>query len=1015
MTSSRTTFAAWAFLAAAPLAGQSLILDIMSPTGGNGSSGVERYHPVLGKAVFAASSDYGIEPWVTDGTPQGTRILIDLMPNGSSLPGDFVRLGNELLFVAEVPGLGRELWKTDGTPTGTVLVKDIRPGTVGGNPTRLVLFGGAVWFAASDGIGGDELWRSDGTSNGTVQAIDYVAGPTGCTPQLLTPVGSRLFFVASTAAHGRELHVTDGTLQGTSLVADLRPGTGSTAFGELAAFGTRLLFAADSGLGLEPHVSDGTAAGTVALGDLNPGSAHSTPSEFRELGSLAVFSAEGGGLGREPWVTDGTAAGTSMLVDANPGANGSDPRELIVWNGAVWFGATNAAGRELWRSDGSGSGTALFADLHAGSGSSSPGEFAVVGTELWFSAASASFGTELWRSDGSVPGTTVLFDFAPGNAGTLPRAITPLGSLVLLAGIYGSSSIEPLVTDGTLAGTSLLFDIVRAFDDSSPRDFTEVGGRVYFAANRTGFGDEPWWTDGTPAGTSMVADVQPGSFSSRPSFPAALDATRVVFAADLFSGGWQLFVSDAATQVTTQLTNGAPAPQPRGMVGLGSLAVFSADSPNGREPWVTDGTAAGTFELIDLRPGSADGVPLLTEDFTATASYVFFSADDGVHGDELWRSDGTPGGTVLVADLRPGSSGSQPERLTQDGNRIWFTANGASSGRELWRSDGSPAGTTMIEVAPGLVSSWPEELTVGGGRLYFTALVAGRREIWSSDGTAAGTTRIVPAAFAQQSFSDLVWTQAGLFFLTDDDSGFGRELWITDGSPSGTQRISDIGPDRMHGPLLGTPTPVLGDSKLLFAAHDPTHGLQLWLSDGTNAGTQRASYFGASGYGAASFTNWRALGTRVFFGCSDGVTGLEPWVFDPSTGSAAYVLAYGPACRGSTGLPQIGAVGLPRLGNASFAITVSQALPNAAATQLFSFFPSNVPLSSCRINLAIPMLTGASLVTDLSGSGAAPLAIPNDPAYLGVNLFTQWVVLDPLGGIYQVLAATSGLQIRVGL
>jgi ELWxxDGT repeat protein len=605
-------------------------------------------------------------------------------------------------------------------------------------------------------------------------------------------------------------------------------------------------------------------------------------------------------------------------------------------------------------------------------------------------------------------------DLVAGTGGAFPRAMTPFGSSVLLSGVVGNTSQEPLITDGTTAGTTLLRDIVRAFDDSSPRDFTEVGARVYFAAGSPGRGDEPWWTDGTRTGTTIIADVQPGSFGSRPASPAALGPTQVVYAADLFAGGWQLFVSDAATNLTSQLTNAVPEPLPRGMTSLGALALFAADSANGREPWVTDGTPAGTHELRDLRPGSANSIPLLTEEFAATSSLVYFSADDGVHGDELWRTDGTSLGTVMVGDLRPGSAGSAPERLTPDGNRLWFTAIHATAGRELWLTDGTATGTTMIELAPGPAASFPEQLVVAGSRLYFTALVAGRREIWSTDGTAIGTSRAVSAQHLAQSFTDLTWSQGGLFFLTDDATGFGRELWFTDGSVLGTNRLTDVGPGPMHGPIPGSLIARSGGAPLLFAAHDLSHGLQLWTSDGTAAGTQRLSNFGTSGFGAASFTNFRAIGNRVFFGCNDGITGLEPWVYDPNSGGSAFVVSYGVACRGSTGDPRIGASGLPQIGSATFAVTLVNALPLAPATQLFSFLPSNLSISGCRLNLAIPLLTGVSLSSDTNGFATAPLVIPNSPTYVGIDLFSQWVILDPAGGIYQAIAGTDGLQIHLG-
>jgi ELWxxDGT repeat protein len=76
---------------------------------------------------------------------------------------------------------------------------------------------------------------------------------------------------------------------------------------------------------------------------------------------------------------------------------------------------------------------------------------------------------------------------------------------------------------------------------------------------------------------------------------------------------------------------------------------------------------------------------------------AFFSAHDGKHGRELWVSDGTAAGTRMVKDIRPGATGSQPDTLTRVGSRVYFTANDGRRGRELWVSDGTAAGTHVVK------------------------------------------------------------------------------------------------------------------------------------------------------------------------------------------------------------------------------------------------------------------------------------------------------------------------------
>ena len=87
---------------------------------------------------------------------------------------------------------------------------------------------------------------------------------------------------------------------------------------------------------------------------------------------------------------------------------------------------------------------------------------------------------------------------------------------------------------------------------------------------------------------------------------------------------------------------------------------------------------------------------------------LYFAASDATHGDELWKSDGTVFGTVMVKDIdtTSGSYGSGPDNLTSVGGTLYFTASLSGTGRELWKSDGTTAGTTRVkDIAPGPASN----------------------------------------------------------------------------------------------------------------------------------------------------------------------------------------------------------------------------------------------------------------------------------------------------------------------
>ncbi|MBL8737937.1 MAG: hypothetical protein JNL12_16000 [Planctomycetes bacterium] len=1006
--------ASFACLLAGTAAAQDLLADLQPQVGGQPSSGGEPFFVLGPRAVFVATSQYGNELFATDGTPQGTELLLDgVVNNGSGLPQHLTVLGGIALFSVTVPGLGRELWRTDGTQAGTQPVMDLNPGRADSAINWPALYNGFVYFAATNGSNGVELWRSDGTALGTTMVVDLRPGSASSWPERLTVVGGDLYFAAESATAGRELHKLDanGTV---SLVKDLTPGTTGTTFDTLAAFGSLLVFSANSGAGLEPHVSDGTALGTFQLADLNAGPTNSLPRDFATVGGVCVFAAETPALGRELYQTNGTAAGTTLLADLRPGSGSSSPEQLTTIGARVVFTATDdVVGRELFVTDGTGAGTGLLADVYLGLPSSNPGHYVLHQGQLWFGASSAFYGAELWRTDGLPGGTTIVEDLAVGNAGIYATGLTSFGTRLLFRGILDNAGVEPCVTDGTFPGTALLGDLNPPPADATPDQFTPFGTNVLFAALGNGLGRELYVSDGTQVGTQLFADLQPGSFGSNPTFlvPRGND---VFVRGDLFGGGSHLFLATAAG--VTQLTSGASV-QPRAPAVLGTSVVFAGESAaTGREVWISDGTPAGTFLLRDIAPGATSSQPFLAENFTTAGNRTFFSANDGSSGFELWSTDGTPAGTTLVRDLRPGSGSSNPAQLTAVGNRVFFVANDGTSGAELWVSDGTFAGTTRIDVVPGPVGSNPSELVADGLAAWFTAYALGTEEVYRSDGTPAGTVAVTNGGAGQANpYSDLVPTQNGLFFVHYGLLNHGAELWHSTGTLASTHLVLDIGPGRADGIVPGTLAPALGGTQVVFGGNDREHGLQLWLSDGSAANTRRLTDWGSGRRGAVHVAALAEIATATWLAADDGAVGREPWRYDAAASPLAWVLPYGAACNGSNGKPRIGSLGLPTIGNAGFAVTLAQALPNSFAWSVVSYGSGGLAIGGgCFQLLADPLIPLVLLPTDGSGQSALPLAIPNTPSLAGSDLFFQWAVLDPLGAFLDGYSVSNALQTRLG-
>jgi ELWxxDGT repeat protein/autotransporter-associated beta strand protein len=384
--------------------------------------------------------------------------------------------------------------------------------------------------------------------------------------------------------------------------------------------------------------------------------------------------------------------------------------------------------------------------------------------------------------------------------------------------------------------------------------FTEVGGIAYFDADDGQTGRELWRSDGTNVGTSRVRDIQPNV-----SFPNSSDPIH--------------------------LTN------------VNGTLFFSAfDSAGGRELWRSNGFSTGTFRVRDINPGEDGSDPQFLTDVGGT---LFFSAShDDSFDYELWKSDGTAGGTVRVRDIWPGDLPSNPTSLTALGSSLVFAATlgGAgfpgTPGRELWISDGTAAGTVLVEdIFPGVGDSDPADFTVVGGTLFFTANESiGGRALWRTDGTPAGTFRVQnspPEDSALDPF-ELTNVNGTLFFTAHDTSG-GDELWKSDGTAAGTVRVKDI----MPGP--GSSTPVfLTDvgGTMFFSASDLSAGTELWKSDGTEAGTVRVRDI-RPGFGGSDPNGLTGFGDILYFGATDQFGDVHLWRTE-GTDAGTQMLGSGP-------------------------------------------------------------------------------------------------------------------------
>ena len=610
--------------------------------------------------------------------------------------------------------------------------------------------------------------------------------------------GDTLFFRATDASHGCELWKTDGTEAGTVLFKDIRPGAVSSGLELLCSINQFLFFMANDGVhGFEFWRSDGTEAGTVMLKDIRPGAesanmfytANSSIGGRRCISPVTVgdnffFEADAGIHGNGLWVSSTKTMRTFMVKELASGNGIPTLFYLTNFKGLLLFWADDGAhGFELWRSDGTEAGTYLVKDICVGSNGSLPESVEIKEKAVFFKIDKDEQYEELWRSDGTDAGTSLVKKIRK--------------NLVLEQGYIVSCEVDG---PWSLAANSRI-------------DFKDT---LLFAKDDGVHGSELWRSDGTEAGTVMVKDINIATVGSGP-YRLRVEGESLLFKADDGIHGRVLWRMDDTRSSPYIVKDTCP--------GRGKPDVRKLSKRKTRKRKISKWKETPQI-LKDLLPTNKSSLYLCN--LTSINGTRFFMRDAGIHSDELWKSDGTEAGTIMVKRFASNSYRTDLDTPLVNVNGTLFFANKRErNSYELWKSDGTEEGTCLVKRDFSEDMFSPRENIINlNGTLFFS--VGGRdgRELWKSDGTEAGTVKVKCMGYldSYEIKHSFVKHNNTLFFLCKHGT-YDYEIWKSDGTEAGTVMFAKIPSDDYYFPIHSM---TKFNDTLFFSRRSSVFGSELW-------------------------------------------------------------------------------------------------------------------------------------------------------------------------------------------
>lgn len=769
-----------------------------------------------------------------------------------------------------------DLWVSDGTNRGTVKI-----GNVGfiEKPTTFTRLANKILFFGYDSQHGKELWVSDGTLQRSYLLKDIVTGLSGSfvTTTEFIILDNKAYFLASDNSGTINIWRTDGT----ELFRNIGTST-STGYivSALKQVGSKFFYIVAKGnpnTSYEVWSSDGTIDGTVMAASIptsNNGSMSFTATTNRVYFTLV----RGSLLNLELWTSDGSNEGTVKLLNYSPTSIFAEPKFGIVDNKLLFLASSqNKTG--LWSSDGSIGGTNFIKPM-----SSTIASFFTFNHEGYFWAVQdqrVSNNYNLWRTDGTSNNTKIAFPQLLEQR-DINKLYSTNNKLFVIAS--DGSKKRLWVSDVNRQSLEMIKDSLNTKIELQSDVCFTTNSTIFFPLKSRFLGNELWVSNGTSQGTHFLKDINTATKSS---ISYDFSEGRVInnnlyFASQEYEDArLELTIANEkrAVFVKDSLPNSnREFPQylgrsPSLLADLGRGVLFSGlDSLHGQELWLTNSTNNGTVLLKDINLGKSSSNPTNVIQFGLKS---YFEASDGIHGRELWVTDGTTTGTNLVRDFYPDNS----DEYSSIYSKIWFDnkliliTQDAQYGRELWKMEENE--NLFVRLIDRTTTSQIHipihGLKVHQNKIYYIANTSTNSpSLWSTNAEIGGAQlikemRIYPLSSASpQLHSFKNWL---FMYASDISSSNLTGLWRSDGTTEGTIPI-------LKNAYILDDKIVIGTQYLYFATE-----YTLWKSDGTPSGTQVVKVFDSNLY-SGTLKELKYVNGHVYFEVVNLQTGVELWQSD---------------------------------------------------------------------------------------------------------------------------------------